>query len=138
MDNVLLAKSPRPDDRILAQALGDSFRLWRKIRESLEATAGPLEPEWKYYGAKLGWTMKVLSGKRNLFFLTAGDGRFRIGFVFGDRAVAALGEAGLPPKIVEEVEVARRYAEGRGLRLEVKSEHDAALVLKLAAVKIRH
>jgi hypothetical protein len=135
-DNLFLAKSPEPDDRALSLALEGSYALWRKIAKSLAEKYGPLKEEWKYYGGKLGWTMKLLSGKRNLFFFTATDGHFRISFVFREKAVAAIGQSDLPAKIVEDLKNARKYAEGRGVRIEVKNARDAAVVLKLAAFKI--
>lgn len=92
--------------------------------------------EWKHYGAAGGWTLKLLRGTRNLFFLSPQEGYFRLAFVFGDRAVAAIERSDLPAKMVEELRLARKYAEGRALRMEVRQPADLELVKKLVAVKI--
>ena len=134
--NPFLEKERPPDGKDLAAALGGTAILWTAIREGLEAGCGPLQEEWKYYGAKAGWTMKLLLGKRNLFFLSPGTGSFMVSFVLGDKAVATLVKSDLPADLIEEARGARRYAEGRGLRLEVRSGREVDIVLKLTAIKL--
>jgi hypothetical protein len=124
-----------PDERTLAAALGSKSGLWKDLRQALDAEFEGLVPEWKHYGAKSGWIMKLFWKKRNLFFLTPEEGRFRIAFVFGDKAVEAILAGQWPPAVIEELRQAKKYAEGRGLRIEVATPQDAALVVKLARVK---
>ena len=133
--SVFTDKSKPPDAAALARALGPRAGLWAAIETELREALGSLDFEWKHYGAKSGWTLKVLLKKRNLFFLTPGPGRFRVAFVFGDRAVAAVAEAGFPEKLVAELRTARGYAEGRGLRIEVECAADARTVAALARIK---
>lgn len=138
MSSIFADKSDKPNNQKLSEALGASYKYWEKIRESLEDEYGKLVEEWKYYGASSGWTLKMLLKKRNLFFFTPCDGYFRISFVFGDRAVAAIEESDLPPKLIQELKNAKRYAEGRGLRIEVKKRADIDNIVKLVAVKVDH
>jgi len=107
---------------------GDRKACRNHIRESTEG--------WKYYGTKSGWTLKTLYKKRNLFFFTPFQGYFRIAFVFGDRAVAQILISDLPKAMIEEVKNAKKYAEGRGLRVEVKTHRDVESVKKLIAIKV--
>ena len=88
--------------------------------------------EWKYYGPKSGWTLKTLRKKRNLFFFTPHQGYFRIAFVFGDRAVAEILISDLPKAMIEEVKNAKKYAEGRGIRIDVKTRRDVNLSKNLS------
>jgi len=138
MPSILTDKSLVPDDRALGAALGASFRIWTELRSAIDSAYGPVTPEWKHYGAKSGWVLKVLRGKRNLFFMIPGKGQFAASFVFGDRAVDAIEESGLPQSIVTAVKGARRYAEGRGLRLEVRNRAVASRVLKLVDIKVHN
>lgn len=138
MDRLFTDKSIKPNSQRLSKALGPSYRSWIEIRESLEREYGKLTEEWKYYGGSSGWTLKMLLKKRNLFFLGPCDGYFRIAFVFGDRAVAAVEDSDLPTKLIKELQNARRYMEGRGLRVEVKKRADIANILKLVAMKVNH
>jgi hypothetical protein len=136
--SVFFDKSAPPDDRGLAEALGASFKIWAEIKASLAAEHGPIVEEWKYYGPKIGWTLKSFLKKRNLFFMTPGLGYFRVSFVFGNKAVAAVAASALPQTMISELRKAKKYAEGRGLRLEVRTRRDAGHVRTLAAIKIEN
>ena len=92
--------------------------------------------EWKYYSPKSGWILKSLNKKRNLFFFTPCQKYFRISFVFGDKAVAAIEKSDLPAAMIEEIRKAKKYAEGRGLRLEARTSSDLEHVKKLLAIKV--
>ena len=129
-------KSAKPDDQSLAQALGKTARHWDKIKSSLAEEYGELTEEWKFYSKKSGWTLKTLRKKRNLFFFEPRDGYFRIIFVFGDKAVALVKDSNLPDAIKEELRNARKYAEGRGLTIEVKSAKETKLILQLVEIKL--
>jgi hypothetical protein len=133
--NMFLDRLRKPDDRALAGILGKSYVLWVALRTHVREAHGPVLEEWKYYGAKYGWTLKTFHKKRNLFFFTPCLGYFRLGFVFGDKAVAAIEKSGLPEAMIDELRNAKKYAEGRGLRIEVRTNRDIELTKKLVAVK---
>jgi len=134
--SVFSDKSIRPDDRQLAAALGRTYSLWIEIKSYVQAKYGELVEEWKYYSPKSGWILKSLNRKRNLFFFTPCQKYFRISFIFGDKAVAAIEKSDLPAAMIEEIKKAQKYAEGRGLRLEVRKRSDVEPVKKLLAIKV--
>jgi len=134
--NVFIDKLAKPDDQALVRALGKTYPLWAEIEKHIATTLGKSVEEWKYYGLKSGWTMKTLYKKRNLFFFTACKGYFRIAFVFGDRAVAEIVTSDLPKAMIEELTNAKKYAEGRGIRIDVKTRRDVESVKKLIAIKL--
>ena len=74
--------------------------------------------------------------KRNLFFLGPCDKYFRNAFVFGDKAVRAIERSDLPTTLIEEVKNARKYMEGRGLRIEVKKKEQIGHIIKLTDIKV--
>lgn len=80
--------------------------------------------------------MKLLLKKRNLFFLIPNEGFFITGFVFGDKAVAEVEKSELPASLIKELAGAKRYAEGRGLRVEIKKKSDINNVINLVKIKI--
>ena len=94
--------------------------------------------QWKFYSTKYGWTLKTLLKKRNLFFFTHLDGYFRIGFVFGDKAVAVIENSDFPGDIINELKNARKYAEGKWIAIEVKNQGDVENVKKLIDIKINN
>jgi hypothetical protein len=137
MSSILIDKSQTPDEEILSGVLGASFKSWTEIKTSIAEQHGATKEEWKYYGAKSGWVLKLLLKKRNLFFLIPDRKHFTIGFVFGDRAVDAIGQSTLPAAVISEVKEARRYAEGRGLRIDVRNRTTVNQILKLVDIKVR-
>jgi hypothetical protein len=136
MSSTLTDKFLKPDDQILSGALGASFKSWTEIKNAITEEYGATREEWKYYGAKSGWVLKLLLKKRNLFFLIPGEKHFTLGFVFGDRAVEAIQKSRLPAAMIREVNDARRYAEGRGLRIDVRNRTPVSHVLKLVDIKV--
>ncbi|UCC99141.1 MAG: DUF3788 domain-containing protein [Phycisphaerales bacterium] len=131
-------KGAKPDNKMLAKALGKSHRLWLQIKENLKAEYGELIEEWKFYGQKSGWILKTLRKKRNLFFFIPLKGSFRVSFVFGEKAVAAVEKSGLPKKLITELKNARKYAEGRGLQIDVRSSADVEHIKRLVEIKVNN
>ncbi len=129
-------KSVKPNASRLSQTLGEKVKLWEAIKEHIKQNHGEVREEWKFYNPKSGWTLKVLLKKRNLFFFTPLDGYFRVAFVFGDKAVSAVDESDLPEDIKTELKNARKYAEGRGIRIEIKFQKDVENVKKLIDIKV--
>lgn len=138
MTRLFLDKTDRPDDKKLAKGLGPSYKLWREIEKELTGKYGNIKPEWKYYGAKSGWTMKMMMKKKNLFFFGPCENFFIIGFVFGDRAEEMIRESGISPSLITEFKNAKRYAEGRGISIEVRGLKQVKDALKLAEIKINY
>jgi len=116
-ENLFLDKTPRPTPALFAGALGARAKYWDELKAHVP---GPVVEEWKHYG-KGGWVLKLFRGKRNLLFVSARRGYFYVSFVLGDKAVAAARQSKLSPALVEELVNARRFAEGRGIRIAVKS-----------------
>ncbi len=137
MANIFNDKLVKPDDQRIKKALDDNYKCWKELRTSLDKEYGDLKEEWKFYGQKLGWTLKLFYKKRNLFFSSVYDGYFVISFVYGDKAVAVIKESDLPDGIISELMNAKKYAEGRGLRIEVRKEDDVKTILKLVKIKIK-
>ena len=137
-ENVFNDKAAIPEGKSVLKALGKSGKYWGEIRKYAEESCGPLTEEWKYYSPKYGWTMKLLSKKRNLFFFVAMKGSFRVAFVFGDKAVAAIEKSDLPKDIIDEIRNAKKYVEGTGLRLEVKDAKSAAIIKRLIQMKVEN
>lgn len=131
-------KDARPDNKMLAKALGKSNRLWQIIKKHLKAEYGELIEDWRFYGQKSGWILKTLRKKRNLFFFIPLKDSFQISFVFGEKAVAVVEKNGLPQELITELKNARKYAEGRGLRIDVKSSADVENIEKLVEIKVNN
>jgi len=97
-----------------------------------------LTEDWKFYGQKSGWILKTLRKKRNLFFFIPLKGSFKVSFVFGDKAVAAVEKSDLPQGLITTLKNARKYAEGRGLQIDVKRPADVKNIMKLVNIKVNN
>jgi hypothetical protein len=65
-------------------------------------------------------------------------GFLAMAFVFGYKAVAVVEKSDLPADMIEELKNAKKYAEGRGLRLEIKNRAMVKNILKLIRIKINN
>jgi len=131
--NVFMDKAAAPTSVLLAKALKATGKYWDELVHHVQV---PVVEEWKYYGRNYGWSLKLLLGKRNLCFLTACDGSFRVSFVFGDKGVALAEKSKLPADLVSELVNGKRYPEGRGIRIEVTSRRALAHAKALLDVKL--
>lgn len=121
---------PPPTDSEIQAALGETYPLWLEIIASV-----PVVPEWKYYGAKYGYGLKLLEKKRNLAFLNLGEGSFPFAVIYGEKAVARALESDLPERLKQLIREAPKYPEGRGVRLTIRSAADAADARRLLEIK---
>jgi len=131
-------KNIKPNDEMLSEVLGETYKIWNEIKNHLISEYGDLIEEWKFYGKKSGWILKTLRKKRNLFFFLPVKDYFKITFVFGDKAVAEIEQSDLPEHIKVTLRNARKYAEGRGIQIEVKSSDEIEIIRKLVEIKINN
>lgn len=136
--NPLSDRGAPPSEEALRAALGASHSVYLSLLSFVTEELGVPDLQWKWYAGGRGWTGKVLLGSRNLFFVSPRAGAFQLGFVFGDRAVEAASAPPLPAALVEELRAAKKYAEGRGLRVLVSSAEDLDPVFHLIRLKITH
>lgn len=127
------AKPPRETD--VVEALGRSSVHWRAITDTLAHDHTPLDASWVYSGAAWGWALRLRHRKRSLVYLTPCRKHFLAGFALGDKAVLAAQAAGLPRAVLRVIRDAKKYAEGRAVRLEVRNKLDRDVVLRLVSIK---
>ena len=137
-DIVFNDKSRKPDDKLLAEKIGPAFAVLEELRDHVQEKYGSTTEEWKFYGQKYGWQLKTFLKKRNLFFIIPYESSFKIVFVFGDRAVAEIEKSTVSRTLIDDVLNAKKYAEGRGLAIEVKDASALSDIKKLVEIKINH
>lgn len=129
-------RSQRPEEAALRAALGAAGELWDELRELTTSHWPPITEEWAFSSQKAGWSVRLRRGERVLLYLIPQEGQFLVGIVLGDRAVQAARQADLPTAVLDEINSARRYAEGTGFRLPVKTREDLEAVQRLAEIKM--
>ena len=132
--NAFIGSTLPPTDDQLTEKLGAVRALWDEVIRSL---ALPIA-EWNSYSPKAGWSLKLKKGKRTIAYLSPCQGRFRIAFILGAKAVAAAHAEPLPKSLVALIEESPRYPEGTGVRLEISSRKQLPAIRKLAALKLAY
>lgn len=128
------SNAPRPDQ--VTEVLGRTGKAWDKLRKQLYADYEGLAEEWKYSGKAWGWSLQLKQKKRTVLYFTPCQKHFMIGLVLGEKAFKAAKDSGLPDAVIEMISSATKYAEGRAVRIEVRSIKDVGVVLRLTSIKM--
>ncbi len=129
-------KGKQPEAQELAAVLGTANALWDRLIDHLTEQYPPVVERWGFSGKKWGWALGLKQKKRAILYMTPSTGFFYVGFALGEKAVGAALQGGLPEAVLSVIENAPKYAEGRGVRLEVRTSADIDSVQQLAAIKM--
>ena len=94
----------------------------------------PLSKEWKFM--KSGWVLVPKCKTRTVCYLFPAEGFFTAAFVLGEKAVDAARKSTLPKKILDAMEEAKPYAEGRGFYVRAAKPADLKHLITLATIKM--
>lgn len=133
MESPFMDKATPPESPALADALGRSFGRWEELRAGLSADHGPLTETWKF---SKHWTLQVRTKRRTVLWMSPRPKHFLASAAFGEKAVAAVKASELPASVKELVATAEKYAEGRAVRVEVRTRADAGVLRRLAALRM--
>ena len=136
MSTLFINKQQEPTDEMLAAALGETKELLDTIFRFIEAEFGNFHPEWKYYGTKLGWSLKLFCKKRNIVFVGPENGYFRLAFAIGEKAFIKIIQSDLPDFIKKELTSSKIYVEGRPLRFEIRKKEDLEPIFEIIRIKL--
>jgi len=136
--NAFIGKPEKPTNDELTAALGSAKLLWDQLIDGLREEYNLVTQEWNSYSRKAGWSLRLKREKRNIVYLSPCRDGFRASFALGDKAVAAAREGGLPQRVIQIIDLAKRYAEGTAVRIDVNGPKDLVVVRKLAGVKLQN
>ena len=129
-------KSHEPTDRDLREVLGKSYAVWTGLISAVEKQTRPLTTVWGFTSKKAGWGVRLRHGDRVILYMTPQPGRFLVSFALGEKAVAAARAAKLPKALLDAIDAAPRYVEGRGVRIEVSKRDRIPGLAALARIKV--
>jgi len=138
LPNAFIDKPKKPTAAELTAALGPARALWDQLLAGLADEHNLIVQEWNSYSRKAGWSLRLKLKDRNILYLSPCEGCFSVSFALGDKAVQAARQSGLPQSVIKMINEARRYAEGTGIRIEMKKPKDIDIVKQLAAIKLAH
>jgi hypothetical protein len=136
MKSVFVDKKKVPTAKDLQEALGATFKLWEAIVAFVKKSYPGAVETWNFPGEKYGWSFRISDKKRVLVYLLPRDGFFKVAFVFGQKATDEILKSGIAESIKTEIKNAKVYAEGRGIRIDVKSKPALGDVKELIKIKI--
>jgi hypothetical protein len=131
-------KAQQPTASDLEGVLGRTNSHWKQLVAHIASEYAPLDQSWNFAGAKWGWSLRLKQKKRTILYMTPCRKHFLVGFALGEKAVRAARARGLPKPVLDAIAEAPRYAEGRGVRIPVRTRADRENVVALAAVKMEN
>ena len=129
-------KTKPPTDDDLAVTLNSTFVFWNELKRLIASTFSPLSIGWRFCQQENGVGITARAGEANHLLHDPMRRLLHSLFAFGEKAVRAAHETDLPVSVLGVIDITKKYAEGRGARLEVRSAEDVRNVEKLAAVKM--
>lgn len=136
--SIFTDKAETPDDFLLSLALGDLFGAWMHIRKYVFDVYPKATEEWNFPGQKYGWSFRIKDKKRAIIYLLPRDKFFLVAFVFGEKTTKDALDSAIAPEIKTIIESARVYAEGRGFRIEVRTEDIVEDIKSLIDIKLKY
>jgi hypothetical protein len=134
--SVFSDKNSIPSSNDLEIALGNLYELWQTIALYVYSKYPKATEEWTFSGEKYGWNFRIKDKKRAIIYLLPRDKYFKVAFVFGQKAFDIIMKSDVSDAIKKELEIARVYAEGRGIRIDVKNEDTLVDIKLLIDIKI--
>ena len=134
--SIFMDKSQVPTDAELRGALGDNYELWMAIRDRVFEKYPEGCEEWNFPGKKYGWSFRIKDKKRAIVYLLPGDQTFQAAFVFGGKAFEFIKDSDVSEQIKSDLESAKVYAEGRGVRIPVPERSVLKDIYSLIDIKL--
>lgn len=129
-------KTLQPTEQDLETALGSTFDFWKSVRDYVFHAYPEANEEWNYPGRKYGWSFRIKDKKRAIIYLLPRDGYFNTAFVFGQKAFDQIMDSSIRESIKTDLQKARKYAEGRGVRIEVRDASVLPDIRQLVEIKL--
>jgi hypothetical protein len=138
MKSIFVQKSETPTVAKLQEALGETYAYWQIFAEHTKKLYPEATEEWSFTNEKFGWSYRIKDKKRVIIYLLPRDKFFKVAFVFGQKATDVIMESNISESIKKELQAAKVYTEGRGIRIEIKDEIWLKDILNLIEIKIKH
>ncbi len=129
-------KETAPTESELAAALGATRDIWQEIVDYTTGLYPRATTKWNYSGSKYGWSFRVSDAKRVLVYMLPRSGFFKVSMVFGQKATEQILRNDISEDTKAKLREAKVYAEGRGIRLEIRDDAMICDVKKLIAIKV--
>lgn len=134
--SIFIDKTYKPEQKDLITALGKTYNLWQDIINLVYLKYPNAASDWNFPGQKYGWSFKIKDKKRAIIYLLPRDKQFMVAFNFGQEAFKKIMASNISEEIKHSLESAKVYAEGRGIRIEVKNQKPLKDISQLIDIKL--
>jgi hypothetical protein len=136
--SVFNEKKNPPTEPELKAALKKNYPLWIELKEFvIKNYQGTIE-QWNSGGLKHGWSFRLRDKKRAIVYFIPCDGYFKVAMVFGEKATNDARNSKISTAILDIIESATVYAEGRGFRIDINGATYLEDIKKLILIKLNH
>jgi hypothetical protein len=136
--SVFTDENKPPRDLDLRNNLKDLYETWTELKKYVVINYPQAIEQWKYGGLKYGWNLRIRDKKRVIIYLAPCEGYFRTSFVFGEKATNEARRSNISATILESIESATVYAEGRGFRIDINDPGLQSDIEKLILIKLKY
>ncbi len=133
--SALTEKSHPPTDADLRSVLGTAHDAWVRLIELVRKRIPPISEVWGFTSASTGWGLRLRRNERVILYMTPSHGYFLVSFALGEKAVGAAHAKKLTSSVLKAIDDSPRYAEGRGVRFEIRNTRDIPPLVTLAQIK---
>jgi hypothetical protein len=134
--SVFLDKAIVPTEVDLPKFLRSTYELWIQIQEFVLRKYPEGLKEWNFPGKKYGWSYRIKDKKRAIIYFLPREKYFKVAFVFGQKAYDIIMDSDISIEIKKDLEKAKKYAEGRGIRIDIFNDSKILDVQKLVEIKM--
>jgi len=138
MKSIFTDKEITPSQKDLKKALGSTFSTWQELQEYAKKSYPDTVEDWNFSSPKYGWSFRVKDKKRVIIYLLPRDRFFKVAMVFGQKATNEILKSHVADIIKQDIQNARVYAEGRGIRIDITDKTLTADIKTLISIKLCH
>ena len=134
MKSIFTDKDKLPNDNDLKESLGYTYQLWQLIKDYVISKYPKGFEEWSC--SKYGWSFRIKDKKRAIIYFLPRDRFFKVAFVFGQKATDMIMKSQIANSIKTELDSAKVYAEGRGIRIDILDKMIISDIQELIDIKL--
>ncbi|ROI00453.1 DUF3788 family protein [Chryseobacterium daecheongense] len=138
MTSIFTDKTAKPSEDDLKIALGEKYKFWNELFSFTLEKFPEASFDWHFSGQKFGWGFRISDKKRVLVYLLPRDQFFKVGLVFGEKAFEEVCNSSISETLITELKNTKKYAEGRGIRIDIRNDSFISDLKKLIEIKIKH
>jgi len=135
MKSIFTEKNIVPNEVDLKHTLADTFILWQQIENFTLLQYPTSTSGWYFSGTKYGWGYRISDAYRVLVYLLPRSGYFKLGLVFGKKALTVIQDSKVADSIKQELNTTKAFAEGTGIRLNITDASLLSDILLLITIK---